>query len=88
MPDPIDEEGYEIISIGPIKPPADMDGVNWHCYVIAQGKNTIRGYRQGNLRSVTESVEEIVVRLNERRMGKRGRVHLDMTQQRKPAKSK
>ena len=88
MPDPIDEEGYEIVSIGPMEPPADLDGVNWHCYVIVQGNNTIRGYRQGNLKSVTQSVEEIVFRLNERRMGKRGRVHLDMTQPSKDRKKK
>ena len=53
-----------------------MDGADWHRYVIAQGNNTIFGYRQGNLKSVTTSVEEIVMRLNERRMGRRGRVHL------------
>ncbi len=44
-----------------------MDGYDWHCYVIVQGINTIHGYRQGNLRAVT---------LNERRLGKRGRVNL------------
>ena len=31
-----------------------------------------------------EAVEEIVVQLNERRLGKRGRVHLVMTPKKKP----
>ena len=46
-----------------------------------------QGYRQGDLASVTQSVEEIVMRLNERRIGKRGRVHLDMSHRGKPAKT-
>ncbi|MDH3441440.1 MAG: hypothetical protein OEM63_11855, partial [Gammaproteobacteria bacterium] len=51
----------------------------WHCYIIEQGNNTIRGYQQGKITAVRESVEAIVERLNERRFGKRGRVHLDMS---------
>ena len=54
-----------------------MEGSSWHQYVIAfEGSNTIHGYQQGNLRTVTSSVGEIVVKLNERHMGKRGRVNL------------
>ena len=56
-----------------------MDGTDWHCYIIEQGNNTIRGYQQGKITAVRESVEAIVERLNERRFGKRGRVHLDMS---------
>lgn len=70
---------YEIASIAPADPPEDAVGTGWHCYVIEQGDNTIRGYRQGNLEAVTEAVEEIVARLNERRYGRRGRVQLDMS---------
>ena len=66
----------------------DMDGTDWHCYIIEQGKNTIRGYQQGSLQVVTKSVEEIVMRLNERRFGKRGRVHLDMSTRAKKAEGK
>ncbi|MDH4071926.1 MAG: hypothetical protein OEV41_02335 [Gammaproteobacteria bacterium] len=73
------DQAYEILSVRPTEPPSEMEGTDWHCYVITQGNNTIRGYRQGNLSSVTRSVEEIVLRLNERRVGKRGRVHLDMS---------
>jgi hypothetical protein len=48
-----------------------MVGTGWHCYVIEQGENRIRGYQ----------------RLNERRYGKRGRVHLNMSGQGKKAQS-
>ena len=81
------EKDYEIMSIEPAEPPDDMEGSGWYCYVIGQGVNRIRGYRQGDLASVTTSVEEIVLRLNERRIGKRGRVHLDMSHRGKPAKT-
>ncbi len=66
----------------------DMGGTDWHCYIIEQGKNTIRGYKQGSLKVVTKSVEEIVMQLNERRFGKRGRVHLDMSTRAKKAEGK
>jgi hypothetical protein len=70
---------YEIVSVEPSDPPPDMQGTGWHCYVIGLGENTIRGYKQGNIKAVTGSVQEIVARLNERRRGKLGRVHLNMT---------
>ena len=73
------EEEYGIVSVEPVKPPRGMAGTGWHCYVIEQGKNNIRGYRQGSIDSVTRAVEEIVFRLNERRRGKFGRVHLTMS---------
>ena len=72
------EENYEIVSVRPTEPPQDMEGSDWHSYVIVQGTNTIRGYRQGSLNSVTREVTDLVFRLNERRAGKRGRVHLLM----------
>ena len=82
------DKDYEIVSVEPTDPPADMAGTGWHCYVIEQGKNRIRGYQQGNIKSVTRAVEEIVVRLNERRYGKSGRVHLTMSSPGKKAKRK
>lgn len=81
------DKDYEIVSVEPADPPDDMEGTGWHCYIIGQGANKIQGYRQGDLASVTQSVEEIVLRLNERRIGKRGRVHLDMSHRGKPAKT-
>jgi len=81
------EKDYEIVSVEPADAPENMEGSGWHCYVIGQGANRIRGFRQGDLASVRSSVEEIVLRLNERRIGKRGRVHLDMSHRGKPAKT-
>ena len=82
------DEDYEIVSVEPTDPPEDMVGTDWYCYVIEQGNNTIRGYQQGNREAVRQAVEEIVARLNERRYGKRGRVHLDMSTPGKKAGSK
>jgi len=67
---------YEIVSIQRTKSPPGAAGSDWHRYVIAQGTNTIHGYRQGSLDTVTTAVEENVAQLNERQFGKRGRVDL------------
>ncbi len=68
---------YEIVSVRRANPPPGVDGSNWHQYVIAfEGSDTIHGYRQGNLSAVTRAVDEIVAQLNERHLGKRGRVNL------------
>jgi hypothetical protein len=79
------EEHYEIVSVRPTEAPPDMDGSNWHRYVIVQGPNKIRGYRQGSLKSVKEAVSQLVFQLNERRAGRRGRVHLVMPTSKQPA---
>ena len=65
---------YEIKSVQKTDPPTGSEGSVWYQYVITQGTNTIQGYRQGNLKAVTEAVKEIVEKLNERRMGKRAQV--------------
>ena len=62
---------YEIVSVRRAARPPGAEGSNWHHYVIAQGANVVQGYRQGNLKTVTLAVEEIVAQLNERRSGKR-----------------
>ncbi len=69
-------EPYEIESIRRVKAPPNTEGSDWHRYVIVQGNNTINGYRKGNLKDVTIEVEELVAQLNQRRLGKRGRVNL------------
>jgi len=74
---------YEIVSVRSTEAPPGMEGSNWHRYVISQGANIINGCRQGNLKTVTEAVEEIVAQLNERRLHKRGRVHLVTTPKKK-----
>ena len=73
------DEKYGIVSVEPVEPPRGTVGTGWHCYIIEQGKNNICGYRQGSIDTVTRDVEEIVFRLNERRRGKFGRVHLTMS---------
>ncbi len=70
------EHLYEIVSVRRAEPPRGAEGSDWHRYVIAQGTNTINGWRQGNLEAVTRVVEEFVTQLNERHLGKRGRVNL------------
>lgn len=82
------EGDYEIVSVEPTDPPGDLGGTGWHCYIIEQGDNRIRGYTQGKGKAVMRSVEEIVARLNERRRGKSGRVHLTMSAQEKKVKRK
>jgi len=58
------DELYQIESVQPADPPQDMEGSNWFCYIIVQGTNTIRGYRQGKIGAVTDAVEELVGQLN------------------------
>jgi hypothetical protein len=66
-------EAYQVDSVQPSEAPHGMPGTGWHCYVIVQGSNSIRGYRQGSRPAVMSAVEEIVNQLNDRRFGKRGR---------------
>jgi hypothetical protein len=71
------EQPYEIVSVRRAEPPPGAVGPYWYRYVIAfDGTNNIRGCRQGGLKAVTRAVEEIVAELNERHLGKRGRVNL------------
>ncbi len=67
---------YEIVSIEKADSPPDGEEGDWYDYEIVQGSHTINGCRQGKLKAVTLAVEEIVGQLNERRFGKRGRVHV------------
>jgi hypothetical protein len=71
------EDDYKIVSVESTNPPEQMTSTGWHCYVIGQGTNTIRGYQQGSLEDVRQSAKEIVTRLNERRLGKRGQGYQD-----------
>lgn len=67
---------FEVASITRADAPAGANSASWYRYVIGQGPNAIVGHREGSLQAVTQAVGEIVGRLNERRMGKTGRVHL------------
>jgi hypothetical protein len=66
---------YRLIDIVPTQPPDGSSG-EWFLYRISQGANTIKGYKSGSRYSVTNDVEQIVEVLNERRLVRRGRVHL------------
>ncbi len=68
-------EPFKLKSIRKEQSSAGAEGIDWHRYVITQGGNTIVGHRQGSTSSVTLAVEEIVVRLNLRRLRYQGRVH-------------
>ncbi len=72
----MNDQYFEIVSVKPMDPPPDAAASEWHCYTITHGDNTIRGYREGSLKSVTSAAEVIVAQLNERRMGKRARAQL------------
>ena len=67
---------YKLKSVRTECPPSGAEGVGWHRYVITQGDNTIVGHRQGSTSGVTLAVEEIVLHLNERRVGKDTRVYV------------
>jgi hypothetical protein len=67
---------YEVVSISRATTPEGGQGADWYDYEIALGNHTINGCRQGSLKSVTSDVNEIVIQMNERRFGKRGRVNL------------
>ena len=70
------ENGFRLVSIRSTAAPSGSAGQDWYAYCIAQGTNLINGYRRGDLADVTVGVENIVAALNERRVGKRGRVDL------------
>jgi hypothetical protein len=81
------EQPYKIVSIRRAEPPPGGKGSNGYRYVIAfEGTNIIVGCRQGGLKAVTTEVEESVARLNERHLGKRGRVNLVPTPKKKTHK--
>jgi hypothetical protein len=66
-----ERQSYEIKSIERSEPPVDVEGSVWCRYVIKQGDNTIRGYRQGPLKTVRGEIKELVEQLNDRRSSKR-----------------
>ena len=67
---------FEIVSVVAALAPKGLNGANWFRYEISQGINRIVGYRAGNKDGVTDDVRLMVLRLNERRGPRRGRVHV------------
>ncbi len=81
---PATTQSYELASIKSADPPPNAEGTGWLSYVIMQGDNAIRGYRQGSLSTVKKEVDEIVARLNDRRQVKPGRMHKAATPMKSP----
>jgi hypothetical protein len=71
-----DAPPFSIGEIESTEPPTEGAGKYWCKYTIIQGPNTITGYRQGGVKAVRLAVNEMIADMNQRRMGKRGRVHL------------
>lgn len=69
-------EPYELESVDKTDAPMEGDSGQWCRYTITQGANTITGYKKGSRTAVTKAAKVIVADLNERRTGRRGRVHL------------
>lgn len=69
-------EPYELLSVDKTDAPMEGDSGTWCRYMITQGNNTITGYKKGSRTAVTKAAKVIVADLNERRTGRRGRVHL------------
>ncbi len=67
---------FELSDVDQIDPPVDGDTGKWCKYTITQGHNVITGYRKGSRTAVTKAAKAIVADLNERRFGRRGKVHL------------
>jgi hypothetical protein len=71
-------EPFRIIEFAKADPPSGQPDTEWYRYVISQGRAAMAGMRQGTRESVIAAVEDIVNRMNERRLGRSGRVHLKM----------
>jgi hypothetical protein len=67
---------FKIISVTKSEGPAGNEQKDWYRYVISQGNDPIIGHRRGTRKSVVAAAEEIVFSLNERLVGKPGRVHV------------
>jgi hypothetical protein len=71
-------EPFKVIEFARADPPSGQPDTEWYRYVISQGRAAMAGMRQGSRESVIAAVEDIVNRMNERRLGRSGRVHLKM----------
>ena len=69
-------EPYQLETVEKTDAPAEGDTGQGCRYTIIQGQNKITGYKKGSRTAVTKAAKVIVADLNERRSGKRGRVHL------------
>ena len=79
-------EPFQLFAVEESAPPGDGVPGTWFRYTIMQGDNVITGFRQGSRTSVRVDLEAVVAALNERRVGRRGRVHLAPPQRRPEGK--
>lgn len=63
---------FRVDLISEVPAPEGSSGI-WHQYVISQGTNTITGLRAGARVEVVAQLDEMVERLNQRRMGKKAK---------------
>jgi len=63
------EVPFRLESLTPAEAPAGSEGT-WFRYVIAQGTNEITGLRAGSRTEVQRLIDEMIERMNERRIGK------------------
>jgi hypothetical protein len=69
---PVLDAAFRVDVISEVPAP-DGSGDIWQQYVISQGDNTITGLRPRSRGEVASQLEEMVARLNLRRMGKKPR---------------
>jgi hypothetical protein len=84
--DPADHnDPFQLVAVETCAPPLDGAPGKWCQYTIAQGDNVMTCVRQGSRTSVKNAATQIVAALNNRRVDRRGRVHLVLTNdKRKP----
>lgn len=63
------EVPFRLASITPAEAPVGSEG-SWFRYVILQGENEITGLRAGSQTEVQRLVDDMIERLNERRLVK------------------
>jgi hypothetical protein len=63
------EVPFRLESLTPADAPEGSEGT-WFRYVIAQGTNEITGLRAGSRTEVQRLIDEMIERMNERRIGK------------------
>ena len=64
-----EEPPFRLQSVSRTASPEGSEG-DWYRYVIAQGTNLITGMRAGDEAEIQRALNDMVERLNERRMGK------------------
>lgn len=67
---------FQLVAVESCEPPQEGASGAWCQYTISQGDNVITCIRRGSRTAVTKAATQIVAVLNDRRVDRRGRVHL------------